>query len=198
VVKDAQVALGRALEREAEAQRDLLAGNDEGAAEGFRETAELYRRSWELAPPDAYGRLAGMLKAAILAGEGRDEAAYVRRELGAAESPAAAWAGALAALVEGDDERARSAARRMGEGDAAFRRTAGAVEALAAKDADRYRDALRAIVNDFERRDRHLTGVAIADTALVLERLAEGRGIDARPDSDLVPQRGALPPGYRG
>jgi hypothetical protein len=189
VVKEAQVVLARALEREAEAQRALLAGNDEAAAEGFREVADLYRRSWELAPAGAYGRLAGMLKASILASEARDAAAYVRRELGEAESAAASWGAALAALVEGDHERARSAARTMAERDAAFRRTADAVEALAAEEPDRYRDALQAIVDDFERRERHLTGVAIADTALVLERLAEERGIAARPDSELVPQR---------
>jgi hypothetical protein len=42
-------------------------------------------------------------------------------------------------------------------------------------------------VADFEGRDRHLSGVAVADTALVLERLAEPRGMAARPQSSLVP-----------
>ena len=40
---------------------------------------------------------------------------------------------------------------------------------------------------DFEARDQHLSGVAVADTALVLERLAEPRGMAARPQSALVP-----------
>lgn len=188
MTKEAQVLLGEALEREAEAQRHLMAGEGEAAAD-FRAVAELYRRSWEAAPPGAYGRLAGMLKAAILAGQPRSAAAYVRDQLREADSPASAWALALAALVEGDDEEARAAARRMAEGDEAFSRAAEAVEALAARDGGRYAEALWAIVVDFERRERHLTGVAIADTALVLERLAEERGIAARPDSELVPKR---------
>ena len=40
---------------------------------------------------------------------------------------------------------------------------------------------------DFEARDQHLSGVAIADTALVLERLAEPRGMAAHPAGPLVP-----------
>ena len=40
---------------------------------------------------------------------------------------------------------------------------------------------------DFEARDQHLSGVAIADTALVLERLAEPRGMAVRPAGPLVP-----------
>jgi hypothetical protein len=189
MVKEAQVLLERALEREAEAQRLLLAGDREPAAAAFREVSHLYRRSWEEAHPTAYGRLAGMLKAAILAGDARREAAYAREQLAAADSPASAWALALAALVDGDDVAARSAARTMGGGDDAYRRTARAVEALGAGDGPGYAEALQAVVHDFEQRDRLLTGVAIADTALVLERLAEQRGIAARPDSELVPPR---------
>jgi hypothetical protein len=45
----------------------------------------------------------------------------------------------------------------------------------------------RAIVEDFEGREAHLTGVPIADTALMLERLAERRGLAAHPESLLLP-----------
>jgi hypothetical protein len=45
-------------------------------------------------------------------------------------------------------------------------------------------------VRDFEGRDAHLTGVPIADTALMLEALAAPRGMTARVDSPLMP---ALP-----
>lgn len=189
MVKEAQVLLGQALEREGQAQRLLLGGNKEAAAGAFHEVAKLYRRSWEQAPAGAYGRLAGMLKAAILAGEAGDEAAYARDQLAGAHSPASAWVLALAALVQGDAREASSAARTMGEGDEAFVRTAEAVDALALRDAGRYAEAVAEIVRDFERRDQHLTGVAIADTAVVLERLAEDRGIAAQPGSELVPQR---------
>ncbi|MDP9383750.1 MAG: hypothetical protein M3P50_00675, partial [Actinomycetota bacterium] len=66
-------------------------------------------------------------------------------------------------------------------------RAADAVAALARADAAGYAAALDAIVDDFEARDAHLTGVAIADTALVLERLATPRGMAARRRSALLP-----------
>jgi hypothetical protein len=47
--------------------------------------------------------------------------------------------------------------------------------------------AVAAIVADFESRSEHLTGVPIADTALMLERLAAERGIGAGLDSPLAP-----------
>jgi hypothetical protein len=186
-VKAAQTILLEALEREAEAQRLLLA-EDEAAAEPLlREVASLYRRSWEAAHATAYGRLTGMLKAAILAGGGEEEAAFARAGVGEPETPAAAYAVGLAALVGGDDAAAQDAARTMSGGDEAFTRAGAAIGALAAQDGDRYAAALEAIVRDFEARERHVTGVAIADTALVLERLAERRGLAARPDSPLLP-----------
>ena len=75
----------------------------------------------------------------------------------------------------------------MREGSPAFGRAADAIEALADGDGERYAAAVRAIVADFEARDEHLTGVPIADTALMLERLAEHRGIAAHPASALLP-----------
>ena len=183
-----QRLLQEAVAREAEAHRMLLDAEDERAREPLREAAELYRRSWEAAGPRSFGRLIGMLKAAVLAGGGSSEAAYARGELGGeADSPAASWALALAALIEGDDGLARDAAAGMREGGDAFARTAEAVEALADRDRDRYAGAVRAIVADFEARDVHLTGVPIADTALVLERIAAERGIAAGLASPLLP-----------
>jgi hypothetical protein len=184
----AQLLLQDALAREGEAYRLLLDGEEERAVAQLRETVELYRRSWEAAGPRSYGRLIGMLKAAVLAGGGGREAAYVRRQLGAEpDSPAASYALALAALVASDDEGARVGAAGMRDEPDAFARTADAIEALADRDGARYAGALGAIVADFEARDRHLTGVAIADTALVLERIAAERGIAARPNSPLLP-----------
>ena len=75
----------------------------------------------------------------------------------------------------------------MIEAGEAFARTGRALAALAASDAPAYAAALADIVADFEARDQHLSGVPIADTALVLERLAEPRGIAARPRSPLLP-----------
>ena len=75
----------------------------------------------------------------------------------------------------------------MAAGGEAFERTAAALAALAARDESSYAAALQAVIDDFERRDLHLTGVPIADTALVLERLAEPRGLAQRPASPLLP-----------
>ena len=69
----------------------------------------------------------------------------------------------------------------------ALRRAADAIEALAAADRDAYTGAVHAIVADFETRESHLTGVPIADTALMFERLAERRGLAAAPESELLP-----------
>jgi hypothetical protein len=75
----------------------------------------------------------------------------------------------------------------MSAGGEAFARAATALAALARGDGPAYATALRAVIADFEARDLHLTGVAIADTALVLERLAEPRGLAQRPSSPLLP-----------
>jgi hypothetical protein len=61
--------MSQAIERDAEGQRALFAGDDEAARSAFAAAAELYRESWLQAPPDSYGRLVGMLKAAVLAGQ---------------------------------------------------------------------------------------------------------------------------------
>jgi hypothetical protein len=178
-----------AVERDGAAQQALLSGDVAAARLAFAEAAELYRRSWDEAPPTAYGRLVGMLKSAVLAGDGADEATYAREALAEAdpESVTAAYARALAALILADDGEADSGARRMLAGGEAFARTAEAIGAIAASDPTRYEAALIAIVRDFEARSEHLTGVAIADTALVLATLAARRGIVAAVQSPVLP-----------
>jgi hypothetical protein len=180
--------LDEAMATEGRAQRALLAGDSAAGADGLRQASRLYRASWEAAPPGAYGRLIGMLKAAVIGGDAQAEAAYVRAQVEEpGESPPAHYALAVAALVEGDDTSAARAADGMRRGAEAFVRTADAIAALAAREAAAYTEAVRAIVADFEGREQHLTGVPIADTALMLERLAEARGIAARPSSPLLP-----------
>ena len=128
------------------------------------------------------------LKSATLAGEPEDAAAYVRAALGGAcDSPTSCYALAIAALIEDDDATAARAAVAMTEGDAAFLRAAEALAALAARDRDGYARAVAAIIADFEGREQHLTGVAVADTALLMEALAERRDMAVRPVSELLP-----------
>ena len=173
-----------AIAADGEAQRALLAGANARAS--LQRAAERYRASWEAAPPRSFGRLVGYAKASILAGDNPSD--YVRDQLGdEGDSPPAWWALALAALAADDDTLARRAADGMSAGPEPFGRTAEAVAALARRDRDAYAAALKAIVADFETRETHLTGVPIADTALVLERLAERRGLAAHPESALLP-----------
>ena len=181
--------MSQAIERDAEGQRTLFAGGDEAARSAFAAAAELYRESWLQAPPNSYGRLVGMLKAAVLAGDPQRVADFAGSELERADaaSPVAAYAQAIVALIAGDDEGAEAHATEMRRGSDALARTAGAIDALARRNRAGYETALAAVVEDFERRSEHLTGVAIADTALMLERLAASRGLAAGLRSPLLP-----------
>src|SRR3954453_21603145 len=127
-------ALMEAIRVEGEGHRGRLAGDPAPAAEGFRPAAAASRRSWELAPPRSFGRLIGMLKALVIAGDDASvAAAYVREQVGEADASPPAWyALAIAALVEGDDAVARRAADGMRSATVEpFLRTADAIDALA-------------------------------------------------------------------
>ena len=181
----------QAIAREGEAHRAALAGDRDAAASAYGDAVALYRESWELAPPKSYGRLVGLLKAAVLGGAGAQGAAYVRGQLAAeAAGEPSATAGyvlAIAALLAGDDAgAARFTAAMRGASDA-HDRTADAIAAIAAGDAEAYRAAVAAIVDDFAARDAHLTGVPIADTAAMLEAIAGERGLAAGLHGPLLP-----------
>lgn len=196
-----QELLTAAVALEGDGQRALIAGDVGAARTAFAQAAGLYRQSWELAHATAYGRLVGMLKAAVLAGGGVAEAEYVRSQLRDAgpegptnrkgsPSATASYALALAALILGEDDEARERAESMSDGGEAFARTAEVIVSIAAGDRDRYEAAVTAIVRDFEERggrDRHLTGVAIADTALVLVELGARRGMAVAIESPVLP-----------
>ena len=94
----------------------------------------------------------------------------------------------IAALVAGDDELAAGPRRRC----ATARRRRSAARPTGSPPSPRgdtaaYRAAVDAIVADFAARSEHLTGVPIADTALMLERLAAERGMAAGVRSPLLP-----------
>jgi hypothetical protein len=115
-----------------------------------------------------------MLKAAVLGGGGAEEAEVVRGLLpDGGSSPTSWYAVAIAALIEGSPSRASRAAEAMREGGDAFGRAADAITAIAARDGDAARRAIAAIEEDFAARDAHLTGVAIADTAVLFATLLE-------------------------
>lgn len=180
-----------AIATEGEGHSALLAGDPDTARATYARAVEQYRASWEVAPPKSYGRLVGLLKAAVLAGQAAPAAAEVRALLdgddNAEGSPVASYVLAVAALICGDDEAVAPLAARMQPRGDAFERTASALSALAARDATAYANALAAIAMDFSARDEYLTGVAIADTAVMLELLAAQRDMAVKPASPMVP-----------
>jgi hypothetical protein len=184
-----QQLLTAAIERDANAHRELLEGDREAARAEFAAAADLYRKSWDVAPPRAYGRLVGMLKSSVLAGGGDEQALFAREALAGAdvESATANYGRAIAALIAGDDADAQAWAARLRDAPDAFARTGEAIAALATHDDPRYEAALEAILGDFESRSAHLTGVAIADTALMLEALAGRRDMGAAIQSPVLP-----------
>ena len=180
-----------AIAAEGEGHAALLSGDTDAARGAYRRAVERYRASWAAAPPRSYGRLVGLLKAAVLAGDAAGAAEEVRAALAgdaeAAGSPVASYALAVAALVLGDDEAVAPLAEVMETRGDAFERTATALRALAAGDGAAYTAAVAAIEADFEARDAHLTGVAIADTAIMLELIARERGLDSGLTTPLLP-----------
>jgi len=173
--------LDAALHAEAEAYRELLAGADAGPA--LRRARDAYLASHAESGPTSWGRLLGALKMAILAGDGAEAIARrAQAEVGPGDTPASAYLGALAQVTLG--ERA-DVDVMLAAGDA-FARTGRALQALGDRDKAAYTDALGQIVADFAAREQHLSGVAIADTALVLERLAAGRDMAVGPAGGVI------------
>ena len=174
--------LNAALAAEADAYRALLAGVD--AEPALIRARDAYLASHAETGPRSWGRLLGALKMAILAGDGAEGIArQAVAEAREADSPASAYVRALAQVTLGE---APDVDAMLGAGDS-FARTGRALAALAVGDRPGYATALADIVADFEARDQHLSGVAIADTALVLERLAKPRGMAVHPSGPLVP-----------
>jgi hypothetical protein len=170
----------------------LMRGDGAAARTWLGRAAERYRESWEGSPPASWGRPIGALKARLLAGDEAGARADARwtLELGAAraESPIGRYAAALAALVLGQDaDAARLAESLEVAGEPFPSEVANALLGLAAGDAPRYAGGLSRVLRSFEERDEYLEDVPVADTVLVLEALAEGRGLAVRPSSPLVP-----------
>lgn len=171
----------------------LMAGRAEDAPPLLRRAAEVYRRSHELAPPGSWGRPLAALRCRLIAGDAagaRTDAEWALAE-GAdrAESPIARYTATLALLVLGRDADALPSAQALREGETfAPRAVADALAAVAAGDASAYAVAVEALIADFEARDAFLEDVAVADTVLVLDRLAGARGIGRAPrPSRLLP-----------
>jgi hypothetical protein len=180
----AQDLLQRALQAEREGYERMLRG--EFADERLVAARNAYLASYGEAPPGSWGRLIGALKLAVVSGEGeRELAAHALEEVGDAASAPACYLRSLAQVVLGGEPEARSLQAMVAAGGA-FERTAHALAAIAAGDREAYAAAVGEVLADFESRTEHL-GAPVADTVLVLERLAVSRHIAAQPSSALLP-----------
>ena len=171
----------------------MLGRREEGDAWLLR-AADRYRESWPDAPPGSWGRPIGAMKSRLIAGdlEGAREDARWALEAGAAESesPIGRYAAALAHLVLGADAAAGELASTLQGRDDFPAAVADTLAALAACDATGYAMAIRALLEDFERRTEFLEDIPVADTVLVLQTLAEVRGLVAPLKSPMLPSHG--------
>ena len=176
----------------------MLVASPHSGASNLHRGAELIPRRHVISGPTA-GRCHGCLSVVTgqahcsLAGDWDGAAEDARWALeqgpGEAASPIGRYGAALAALVLGEDERAGALAGGLqGEPEEAFPgAVADAVVALAAGEAQAYAAAVARVLESFESRDAYLEDIPVADTVLVLEALAERRGLAARPVSPLLP-----------
>lgn len=169
----------------------VMLGRRPEAAEWFDLAARRWRESYEDAPPGSWGRPIGALKARILAGDwagAEEEARWTLAEGAAdAESPIGRYAACLALLTLGEDEQARPLASGIRDRDDFPHDVADALATIAAEDTLGYVYAVETVLESFETRDEYLEDIPVADTVLVLQALAERRGIAADLASPLLP-----------
>jgi len=169
----------------------LMQRRSDEAARWFAHAADRWRESFADAPPESWGRPIGAIKARLLAEDqaGAEDAARWALDAGAGDSDSAIgrYAAVLAHLVLGEDEQARPLASSLRERDDFPRDVADALSTLAAADRPGYILAVESVLESFETRDEHLEGVPVADTVLVVQALAEPRGLEADLTSPLLP-----------
>lgn len=155
----------------------LMAGRVGESISWFRRAAERYRESWDGAPADSWGRPIGAMKSLLLAGDDATSAARWALDAGAAESgsPIGRYAATLAYLVLGADVDARTLGATLRNRGDFPEAVADAVVTIAAADRAGYLRAIEDVLADFERRTDFLEDVPVADTVLVLQRLAATR-----------------------
>ena len=169
----------------------LMQGRAAEAAGWFARSAERYRESWPDAPPASWGRLIGALKARVLArdweGAETDARWALEQDSAADGSPIGAYAAMLAHLILGQDTEATQLRGALEDEEAFPAAVAAALSAVARGHAEDYAVAVAAVLGSFEERDEYLEDIPVADTVIVLEALAERRGMATRLSSALLP-----------
>jgi hypothetical protein len=169
----------------------LMAGRDKEAHAWLVRAAERYRESWADAPPGSWGRPIGAMKARLIAGDlegAREDARWaLDADAAGSESPIGRYAATLAHLVLGEDAAAGVLAATLQRRDDFPQPVAGTIAALAAGDRVDYAAAIRSLLADFEGRDEFLEDIAVADTVLALQAIAERRGLTITLISPMLP-----------
>ena len=171
----------------------LMAGDPQAAAEWLLRAAARWRESWSVGEGrESWGRPIGALKAALLADDDAavDELARWALEVrsATAESAIGRYGGVLALLALGRWPEARHVAESLRERDDFPHDVAAALAFIAANDVVAYVEALESVVESFETRAEFLEDMRVADTALVLQKLARRRGIEVDlPASPVLP-----------
>lgn len=170
----------------------LMAG-DPRAGAWFRRAATDWRESWDAGEATAaWGRPIGAVKAALLAGdEGAvEELARWALDLGTATapSPIGRYAACLALLALRRWGEARDVASSLRGRDDFPQDVADALATISAHDVLGAIAAVESVADSFVDREGYLEDMAVADTALVLQLLAERRGIEVElPASTVLP-----------
>jgi hypothetical protein len=171
----------------------LMLGDSDAAGDWFGRAAARYRESFDDAPPGSWGRPIGAIKAHVLADDwtGAEDAAHWALDAGAAEveSPIGRYAASLAELVLGRVHEARVQADLIRIRDD-FPTAVGDALAMIAAGTDEvgYVVAVEEVLESFETRKEYLEDVPVADTVIVLQALAERRGlVPAELSSPLLP-----------
>ena len=169
----------------------LMLGRRNEADDWLARAAGRYRESCRDAPPGSWGRPIGAVKSLVLAGDWAqvEEAARWALESGAADadSPIGRYAAALALLVLGRGPEAREHADAIRTRDDFPKDVGDALAFLAAEDVAGYATAVESVLESFETRDEYLEDLPVADTVLVLQALAERRGMAVELSSPLLP-----------
>ena len=170
----------------------VMQGNTGDAREWFDRACERYRESWADAPPGSWGRPIAILKARMLAGDlagaERDARWTLEQRADDAETPIGRYAAALAHAVLAEWDEVRLHADAVRQAESFPRDVADALAALASPDPIAYTEAVESVLASFETRDAYLEDLPAADTVLVLQALAQRRGVEPpKLESELLP-----------
>ncbi len=169
----------------------LMEGDEDEARAWLTRAVERYGESFADAPPGSWGRTIGAMKARVLAGNwdwAEDAARWTLKEgAGKAESPIGKYAACVALLILGRDREARAYADDLRTHEGFPTDVADTLAMLTAQDVIGYIEAVEDVLESFETREEYLEDVPIADTVLVLQKLAAKRNMEADLESDLLP-----------